>query len=118
MPRSPRRSPGRSPRSPPSPRGWSRPAPWQLAATRSRSRSPLARDPSGGGGGAASSGGGGAAVAASLLRIHIQNGIVTFKDDNALREGAQVVLETEPNSSGETIRTIRAYAEVGPIRWT
>ena len=100
-----------SPRSPPRPLA-------QLAATRSRSRSPLARDPSGGGGGAASSGGGGAAAAASLLRIRIRDGVVTFVDDGALREGAQVVMETEPNSSGETIRTIRAYAEVGPIRWT
>ena len=54
----------------------------------------------------------------SLLRIRIRDGVVTFVDDGALREGAQVVLETEPNSSGETIRIIRAYAEVGPIRWT
>ena len=126
----------------------SRSPPLAAMASRSRSRSPLARDgswlatrsrsrsPGGGGGaasvggggaasvgggGAASVGGGGAAAAASglrLLRIRIRDGVVTFVDDGALSEGAQVVMEVEPNSSGETIRTIRAYAEVGPIRWT
>ena len=123
----------------------SRSPPLAAMASRSRSRSPLARDgswlatrsrsrsPGGGGGaasvggggaasvgggGAASVGGGGAAIAASLLRIRIRDGVVSFVDDGALIEGAQVVMEVEPNSSGETIRTIRAHAEVGPIRWT
>ena len=118
----------------------SRSPPLAAMASRSRSRSPLARDgswlatrsrsrsPGGGGGaasvgggGAASVGGGGAAAAASglrLLRIRTRDGVVTFVDDGALSEGAQVVMEVEPNSSGETIRTIRAHAEVGPIRWT
>ena len=129
------RVPPLSPRSPSPPLAAMASRSGRWLATRSRSRSPLARDPSGGGGdaaasvggggaasvgggGAASVGGGGAAAAASLLRIRIRDGVVSFVDDGALSEGAQVVMEVEPNSSGETIRTIRAYAEVGPIRWT